>query len=89
MRKIMHNILFKNAEIISGILTIYILCGVIFPLLESIITDKTTISLVFILGISGFITTITIFFLVTHLFEEYCYDQKTESENWENNKYKS
>ena len=85
----MHNILFKNADIISGILAIYILCGVIFPFLESIVTYKTPISIIFIIAITAFIVTIAIFIICAHLFEEYCYDQKTESENWANNKYKS
>lgn len=89
MRKLMHNILFENAEIISGILSIYILCGIIFPFLESIITYKTSISLIFIIAITAFIITIAIFFISSFLFEEYCYDQKTSNEKWEKNKYKS
>ncbi len=80
----MHNILFKNAEIISGILSIYILLGVFMPIMNSIITDETAIHFVLILGVTTFIITVLMFAMLAFVFEEYCYDQKTESENYRN-----
>lgn len=89
MRKIMHNILFENAGIISGIIAIYLLLGVFMPVMELIITDRTPISFVLMIGVTAFIITIAMWFLISFVFEEYCYDQKTSNENWERNKYKS
>lgn len=87
MRKLIHNVLFKNAEIAAGILS----CFMAYIIISSTITlFEEMLSLIYLIFlIFTYVFILLIFFMGTYLFEEYCYDQKTESKNWENNKYKS